>query len=113
MERSYTYSAVILDVYDGDTMTAEVDLGFNVKMKMKLRLAGVDTPEIRGTEREHGLVVRDYVRNLILNKEVVFESIKDKTGKYGRYLAIIYFDSEFGLTNLNDHLILEGMAEKY
>lgn len=114
MEREYQYSAVILDVYDGDTVTAEVDLGFSVKMKMKIRLAEIDTPEIRGEERPAGLIVRDYVRELLLGKEVMIETIKDKTGKYGRYLAFIYIpqEDEFFL-NLNEHLVQEGMATRY
>ncbi|MHA2020134.1 MAG: thermonuclease family protein [Candidatus Thorarchaeota archaeon] len=113
MERNYIYTAKVISVYDGDTMTAEVDLGFNVTMKMKLRLAEIDTPELRGEEREQGLAARDYVRNLVLDKEVIFESVKDKTGKYGRYLAKIYVDTDDGQLYLNDHLLQEGMAEKY
>lgn len=113
MERNYIYTAKIVSVYDGDTMTAEVDLGFNVKMKMKLRLAEINTPELRGEEKEAGIVARDYVRELVLGKEVIFESVKDKSGKYGRYLAKIYVDTEEGQLYLNDHLIQEGMAERY
>jgi micrococcal nuclease len=52
----YEYKALIISVYDGDTVTALVDLGFFVKKEAKLRLYGIDTPEIRGEEREKGLI---------------------------------------------------------
>ena len=76
---------------------------------MKLRLLGIDTPELRGDEREDGLVSRDYMRGLVLDKEVLIETYKDRTGKYGRMLATIHLD---GL-NVNEHLITEGYAERY
>lgn len=86
----YLYKAIICDVYDGDTVTAEIDLGFDIKMKRKLRLMGINAPEVRGKERELGLKSRDRLRELVLDKQVVVQTVKDKTGKYGRYLAFIH-----------------------
>jgi micrococcal nuclease len=106
----YQYRAVITKVYDGDTVTADIDLGFNTwRHNQKLRLYGVDTPEVRGKERPEGLVARDALRELILDKEVTVCTIKDKTGKYGRYLARIYIDN----INVNAWLIMKGYAEPY
>lgn len=105
----YNYKAHIKDVYDGDTVTAVVDLGFLHYQEMKLRLYGIDTPEMRGEEREQGIVVRDIVRGLILGKEVEIHTKKDKQGKYGRYLATIILD---GL-NINEWLVENGHAEVY
>jgi len=105
----YNYKAHIKDVYDGDTVTAVVDLGFLHYQEMKLRLYGIDTPEMRGEEREQGIIVRDIVRDLILDKEVEIHTKKDKQGKYGRYLATILLD---GL-NINDWLVENGHAEVY
>lgn len=105
----YLYKAKITDVYDGDTCTAEVDLGFGIKFKMKLRLKDIDTPEIRGEERPEGLRVRDLVREMILGKEVIIESFKDRTGMYGRYLADIYIDD----LHLNKWLLDTGNATPY
>ncbi|TXE06393.1 thermonuclease family protein [Seonamhaeicola algicola] len=76
---------------------------------MKLRLYGIDTPELRGSEREAGLVVRDIVRELILNKEVEIHSYKDKQGKYGRYLANIIVNG----VDLNQWLVDNGHAKPY
>ena len=44
----YEYRAIITKVYDGDTLTADVDMGFNIWSKnIKIRVLGIDTPEIR------------------------------------------------------------------
>ncbi len=106
----YTYKAHVVSVYDGDTITVDIDLGMDVwKMNVKMRLARIDTPEVRGTEKAAGKVVRDYVRGMVLNKTVVIKTEKDKTGKYGRYLAEVFIDD----MNVNDHLLEEGMAVEY
>jgi micrococcal nuclease len=105
----YNYKAYIKAVYDGDTVTAVVDLGFLHYQEMKLRLFGIDTPELRGVEREEGLVVRDIVREMILGKEVEINTYKDKQGKFGRYLATIVID---GL-DLNQWLVDNGHATVY
>ena len=52
---NYKYKALITGVYDGDSITVDIDLGMNIwKKNVKLRLARVDTPEIRGIEKETG-----------------------------------------------------------
>ena len=105
----YQYKAKVIDVYDGDTVTAMVDLGFYHFQQMKFRLYGIDTPEIRGEGREKGLVVRDIVRAMILDKEVTINSYKDKQEKYGRYLANIIIDG----VDLNQWLVQNGHAKEY
>lgn len=110
----YTYKAKIIKVYDGDTCTAEVDLGFHIKRTMVLRLTGIDTPELRLEERERGLEVARIVKDLILDKEVIIKTEKDTTGKYGRTLATIYLIG--GLlsgVNLNEYLVENGYAQRY
>lgn len=104
----YIYKAKIVKVYDGDTVTALVNLGFKISFTIKIRLFGINTPEIRGEEREQGLVVRDIVREMILDKEVMVKTIKDSTGKYGRYLGVIHLDDG---TNLNQWLVENGHAQ--
>jgi micrococcal nuclease len=108
----YEYKALIIDVYDGDTVTALVDLGFFVKKEAKIRLYGIDTPEIRGEERERGLLSKIRVEELILNKEVIIKTYKDKQEKYGRWLADIYLPSD-STKSINTILLEEGLASKY
>lgn len=110
---SYGYNAKIIDVYDGDTFTFYVDLGFDVWVKSKLRLYGIDTPELRGEEREMGLIVRDYVKDEILNKLVGIKVYKK--GKYGRYIADVYpwgFGDDRDLMSLSEDLVEKGFAVK-
>jgi len=111
----YVYRAIVTEVYDGDTITVDIDLGFGVWMRdQTLRLYGIDTPELRKEEKEHGLKVRDYVRDLILGKEVTIESFKGKKGKYGRWLATVFYDSSHsGQINLNEELLIQGLAKPY
>ncbi len=105
----YNYKAKIIGVYDGDTVTAVVDLGFLHSQEMKLRLYGIDTPELRGAEKIEGRKVRDILRGMILDKEVEIHTYKDKQGKYGRYLATIVLDG----VDINQWLVDNGHAEPY
>lgn len=108
----YHYKAIVTKVYDGDTITVDIDLGLHSWIKKeRLRLADIDTPEIRGEERPDGLVAAEYLRKLLLGQEIVIETIKDKKGKYGRYLAKVYLPVEDGYLNVNVHMVTEGLAE--
>jgi micrococcal nuclease len=104
----YEYRAKVIKVYDGDTITVLIDLGFGVTFKEKLRLYGINTPEVRGKERPDGLISRDRLRERILDKNITIKTFKDKKGKYGRYIAEIYLEKE----NINEWLVSEGLAEK-
>ena len=60
MNDLYTYNARCTSVYDGDSITVDIDLGFNHWMlNQKIRLFGINTPEVRGAERPSGLIARD------------------------------------------------------
>ena len=113
-EQLYNYRAVVTGVYDGDSFTIDIDLGFNNWMKnQKVRLLGINTPEIRGEERPDGLVARDRLRELILDKEIIITSYKDKSGKYGRWLATVFLKQDGMFENINTLLLAEGLAEVY
>ena len=87
----YSYNAKMVHVVDGDTMDFMVDLGFNISYKMRVRLLGIDTSEIYHptckAERQNGLQAKAFVIAMFLNKSGILNTYKDKTGKYGRYLA--------------------------
>ena len=106
----FEYKAHIIKVYDGDTVTADIDLGFCVILKaQKLRLIGIDAPEIRGSERPSGILARDRLRELVLDKDVILKTYRDKRGKYGRWLA----DIEVQQVSVCKLLIAEGLVKKY
>lgn len=105
----YHYKALVTGVYDGDTITIDLDLGLNTVIhNKKCRLFGIDTPELRGDEKEAGKIARDALRELILNKEVIIKTEKDKSGKYGRLIVTVFTAKGF---NVNEWLVLEGYAK--
>ncbi len=109
IEANYVYRAELERVVDGDTVDMLVDCGFSIYTGQRLRLYGINTPEIRGAERPAGLAAKEYVINRFSEAEdVVIRTIRDKKGKYGRYLAVIYLDG----VNLNEELVREGHAER-
>ena len=109
----YTYRAKIVSVYDGDTVTANIDLGFHIWIYgEKLRLARINAPEVRGKEKKAGKKSRDWLRKKILGKIIIIQTTKrkngkDKKGKYGRYIVELYQDEK----NINDQLVKIGLAE--
>jgi len=106
----YEYNATVEKIYDGDTITVTIQLGFGVFKTEKLRLKGIDAPELRGDERPFGLVSRDRLRELILGEEIIVKTFKDKKGKYGRYIADIYYNSDNGIFCVNDWLVENKLA---
>ena len=108
----YEYKAYVTKVYDGDTITCDIDLGFGILLKkQKLRLAGINTPEVRGDSKEAGKYVRDILSKRIYNTWIIVKTTKDKKGKYGRWLATIYSDNME--QSLNEWLVAEGHAIEY
>jgi micrococcal nuclease len=106
----YEYSAEVKKVYDGDTITVDFDLGFGIILrKQKIRLLGINTPEVRGESREQGLISRDRLRERILGKTVTIKTSRDKKGKYGRWLGEVFIKDE----NINQWLLNEGLASEY
>lgn len=114
MTNLYTYKAKCISVIDGDTILADISLGFDVWVKQRIRLLGIDTPETYGVKKDSeeyaaGMLAKNRVIDLLLNKEMLIVTEKDKTEKYGRYLATVYVDN----LNVNETLIKEGLAKVY
>jgi micrococcal nuclease len=110
IKTQYLYNAKITNVVDGDTVDAEVDLGFTVYVKVRFRLYGIDTMETNDKAiavRELGLKAKAFVANALLGKLVTIES--HKSDKYGRWLGEIYLDG----VSVNKQLLSEGLAVEY
>lgn len=107
----YWYQGIVVAVHDGDTVTLNLQLGFNFRVdKFKLRLLGINAPEVVGANRTDGLASRDFLRSLVLNKTVMLHSYKDRADKYGgRWLGEIYHDG----VNVNQEMIEQGYAAAY
>ena len=82
----YEYLARVRKVIDGDTVDLTVDMGFHVTMLQRVRLRGVDAPEIRGPCREAGAAAKAFVQAALPEGTKVFIRTY-KLGKYGRYIA--------------------------
>jgi micrococcal nuclease len=104
----YRYKAKVTRVIDGDTIVANVDLGFYIHLhELDFRLVGINTPEMYGSEREEGLKVKEYLRLLIEGNDVEIETYK--ADSFGRWLCNVWYEG----IHINQHLIEIGMAEIY
>ena len=116
----YIYKAKLIRVVDGDTCDAQIDLGFDVSVKKRIRFAGINAPESRTRdlkEKAKGLAAKDRVK-AVLAENPSFTLESTEIGKYGRVLGKIYvtkIDGSESLTQicLNDQLIKEGHAVEY
>lgn len=91
----FTYRAKLLRVVDGDTLDLEMDLGFGIYHRIRVRLAGVDTPEIYGVRKDSdeysmGKKASAFTSDWLRDKQITVKTERDKKGKYGRYLAYIF-----------------------
>jgi micrococcal nuclease len=106
----------VLKVVDGDTIDVDIDLGFNISYTQRVRLAGIDTPESRTTDKAEktlGLEVKKHLGELLKSsKEIVIRTEKpDSTEKYGRILGWIFLDGSH--ESVNTALIADGYAWDY
>ena len=116
----YTYKAILDRVVDGDTIDVNIDLGFDVSIKKRVRFAGINAPESRTRdleEKARGLAAKDRVK-AILAENPSFTLESTEIGKYGRVLGKIHIDvldGVEGLTQicLNDQLVKEKHAVEY
>jgi micrococcal nuclease len=113
----YNYEATIRRWVDGDTVDVDIDLGFGlVYSNQRLRLYGIDAYESRTRnldEKKKGLAAKDYVNEMApVGTKVTI--ITHKTGKYGRILAEIFFETEYNDWKcINNLLVEEGHATEY
>lgn len=112
----YEYKiAQVLKVVDGDTIDVAIDLGFDISVTKRVRLAGIDTPESRTKDLEEkamGLEAKEYLAKALKSaKECVIKTELDETGKFGRVLGWIYLDGNHN--SINNIMIQQGYAWEY
>lgn len=112
----YTYTAFIEKIIDGDTLLVVIDCGFHTAIRMRLRLKGIDAPEI---DTEEGLSARNFVVKAFKNSPLI--GIKTyRPDKYSRYLADVFYLPEEKNPQtiikegifLNQQLLDHGLAVK-
>jgi len=134
-EDLWWYRAEFTSLYDADTMTFDIDLGFGCWMRnQKVRLWGIDAWEMRGPERERGLLAKKYATSMLTHRtrgirRTMLRSYKDKSGKYGRWLAEVFVlhhvkppftdrggtvhpDPQEAWLNVNEALVLSSHAKR-
>jgi micrococcal nuclease len=107
---------LIHKVVDGDTIDADIDLGFDISLTKRIRLAGIDTPESRtsdANEKKYGLESKDWLKKRCENaKDILIKTeLPDSTEKYGRIIGYLFINGEE--TSLNNQMIAEGYAWNY
>ena len=127
---SFEYNGTLIKVLDGDTIDSWIDLGFDLKIKKRVRYMGIDTWESRTRDKEEkvkGLAAK--ARNKELLEAGTFKIVSYGTGKFGRVLGEIFVSPDAvgenavipesvdrnkdGLVSINDILIAEGHAYDY
>jgi micrococcal nuclease len=110
------YVKKVTKIVDGDTIDVEIDLGFDISFSSRVRLAGIDTPESRTTdkmEKALGLEAKAYLKSKIESaKTVVIKTEKmDSSEKYGRILGWVFLDGSS--ISMNEQMIADGHAWGY
>jgi micrococcal nuclease len=110
------YVKKVTNVVDGDTIDVDIDLGFDISFSSRVRLAGIDTPESRTSDKAEkvlGLESKEYLKSKIKEaKSVVIKTEKmDSSEKYGRILGWVYLDGSS--ISINEQMISEGYAWGY
>jgi len=103
-------------VVDGDTIDADIDLGFDISLTKRIRLAGIDTPESRTKdieEKKLGLEAKEWLKErLNFARDIIIRTeLPDSTEKYGRIIGHLYINGEE--VSLNNQMIAEGYAWEY
>jgi len=107
----YEYNAQYVSNYDGDTIKFIADLGFGITKKITVRVAKINTPELRSKD-SHGKAkayeAKNFVEQAMLGaSQIVIRTYKDKKGKYGRYIADVLYDG----MNLTEELVKKELGE--
>jgi micrococcal nuclease len=106
----------ILKVVDGDTIDASIDLGFDISLEKRIRLAGIDTPESRTTnvkEKAMGLESKEWLKKTLEgSKDILIKTeLPDSTEKYGRIIGHLFINGQE--ISLNNQMITAGYALAY
>src|SRR4029079_6759569 len=111
----WVYQAIVTKVYDGDTITVDLDMGLRVWQKeIDVRLFGINAPELKGATHDKGVLSRDALRALLpLGSKVTVMSHAYE--KYGRLLATVVTapDEDGASIEVNKWMVAHGFAVKY
>jgi micrococcal nuclease len=106
----------LMNVIDGDTIDVDIDLGFDISLARRVRMAGIDTPESRTTDKAEkvlGLEAKEYLKKMMKDAKtiVIKTELPDSSEKYGRILGWVYIDG--ATKSINEQMIEDGYAWGY
>src|SRR4030042_3686672 len=113
---TYTYHATLEKIIDGDTLLINFDVGFFISIKEKVRLIGINAPELATKKGKEAVA---FIEKELKDTYLIVETRKKE--KYGRYLAFVYYYKEskdfddiirYGKL-LNEELVKAGLAARY
>ena len=113
----YTYRVKKINrIVDGDTIDVTIDLGFNIHIDQRVRVAGIDSPEKRTRNKEEKSLGIDATNWMIKHLEsssdlIIKTAVEGSMGKYGRVLGWLFVGTSE--VSLNEKMIAEGFAWKY
>ncbi len=112
----YEYTATVMRTIDGDTVDLDMDLGCSIHNHVRVRLYGINTPEIHGVKKDsdeyrRGAAATEFLRELVEGKMLTIRTHKDRKGKYGRYLAELWLPG--AKQSVNSILVEKGHAVEY
>jgi len=112
----YEYKAQVRRVVDGDTVDVTIDCGFNIHIKERVRLSGINTPECRTRdleEKKRGLAAKARLEEILesFGDTIIIKTFIDKKGKYGRLLGRLCGEGHPYSANMM--LLSEGHAIEY
>lgn len=109
----YEYRCYTIRVVDGSTIDAQIDLGFNVLVRQRIKLYGIITPDMKSNDKDLALAAKNRLAEL-LGKEFICETVMNKRGKAGRILGRVFqIDDNGNRIDVNQKLKDEGFASDY
>ena len=109
----YKYKAKIIRWIDGDTVLADIDLGFFCTRQERLRLARISAHELNSEtlyKRRRARSARHHAERMCpVGSVVVVETSKSKRDRYARYIAEVNFQGK----NVSDELLRRKLVKKF
>ena len=106
----HEYRATVIRVVDGDTVDLDIDLGFFMTTRQRIRLAHIDAPEKRGQCKHAGIGAMRFLEKMLATEKPLYVRTT-KTGKFGRWLGELWIECD--AVSVNQQMIDTGHALPY
>lgn len=107
--RDYVYDAKMVSVTDGDTVKIDLDVGFDLTLRMDCRMKGMNA---EGKKTVNGKKAMAFLQDLYpAGAAMRVQTFKDKAEKYGRYLIVVH--NEKLTDTVNNTMLAQGLTKPY